>query len=72
LSNDGGVRITVARWLTPEGRWVNEVGLEPDYLVSLPEETEGTEFTDTQLQAAIDYLLGQPVTVDQSLAPGQP
>jgi carboxyl-terminal processing protease len=72
LSNDGGVRITVARWLTPDGRWLNETGLEPDYLVSLPDSEEGAAVTDTQLEAAVDYLLGQPVTVDQSPLPDQP
>jgi carboxyl-terminal processing protease len=59
LSNDGGIRITVARWLTPDGEWVHETGLEPDYLVSLPDTEE--EFSDTQLQAAVDLILGRPV-----------
>jgi carboxyl-terminal processing protease len=59
LENGGGVRITVARWLTPEGTWVHEAGLEPDYRIPLPEEFSGDD--DPQLQAAIDYLLGRPV-----------
>ena len=61
LSNNGGVRITIARWLTPDENWVNETGLEPDYLISLPEVENPDDFTDTQLQAAVDYLLGRPV-----------
>lgn len=61
LSNNGGVRITVARWLTPAENWVNETGLEPDYLISLPEVENPDDFEDTQLQAAIDYLLGRPI-----------
>jgi carboxyl-terminal processing protease len=61
LSNNGGVRITIARWLTPDETWINEIGLEPDYLISLPEVENPDEFTDTQLQAAIDYLLGKPI-----------
>ncbi len=60
LSNDGGIRITIARWLTPNGEWVHEEGLEPDYFVSLPE-AEEEAFSDTQLQAAIDFILGRPV-----------
>lgn len=56
LSNTGGIRITTARWLTPEGTWVNEVGLTPDIEVLLPELEEGDEFEDLQLQEAIDYL----------------
>lgn len=61
LSNNGGVRITIARWLTPDETWINETGLEPDYLISLPEVENPGDFEDTQLQAAIDYLLGRPI-----------
>jgi carboxyl-terminal processing protease len=45
----------VARWLTPDGVWVNEEGLEPEEVVALPE--EGELFVDTQLEAAIDYFI---------------
>ncbi len=41
LSNGGGVRLTIARWLTPEESWVHETGLEPNYVVPLPELAEG-------------------------------
>ena len=61
LSNGGGVRITFARWLTPAETWVHEAGLEPDITVALPEVENVDDFTDTQLQAAIDYLLGNQV-----------
>jgi carboxyl-terminal processing protease len=61
LSNNGGLRITTARWLTPDGVWVHEEGLEPDFFVTLPDVETAEEFTDTQLEAAVDYLLGQPV-----------
>lgn len=54
LSNGGGVRITVARWLTPDGDWVSEAGLVPEEMVALP--GEGEPFEDTQLEAAIDYF----------------
>jgi carboxyl-terminal processing protease len=56
LSNGGGVRFTIARWLTPEGTWVHEEGLTPDEVVPLPEQAEWEEFVDTQLQAAVEYL----------------
>ncbi|MCP4424290.1 MAG: S41 family peptidase [Chloroflexi bacterium] len=61
LSNGGGVRITIARWLTPDAFWIHENGIEPDYVVALPETNNPDEFEDTQLQAAIDYLLGNPI-----------
>ncbi len=56
LGNGGGVRITTARWLTPEGTWIHKDGLLPDILVSLPDTVDG-EFDDKQLQAAIDHIL---------------
>jgi carboxyl-terminal processing protease len=34
LSDGSGIRITIARWLTPKGTWVHEAGLEPDLAVS--------------------------------------
>lgn len=60
LSNGGGVRITIARWLTPAENWVHGNGLDPDFFIPLPE--DGSEPEDTQLQAAIDYLLGETIT----------
>lgn len=63
LSNGGGLRLTIARWLTPAERWVHRSGLTPDLLVVLPEREEGEPVpeVDAQLQAAIDYLRGRPV-----------
>ena len=58
LSNGGGLRVTVARWLTPDGTWVNDDGLTPDIAVSNPGSEEGV-LIDVQLQRAIEYLLGQ-------------
>ncbi|MGD2050288.1 MAG: S41 family peptidase [Chloroflexota bacterium] len=69
LSNGGGVRITVARWITPDGSWVHDQGLEPDIIVSLPEQADG-EFTDTQLQAAVNYLLEDLIIEEPPLNEG--
>jgi carboxyl-terminal processing protease len=63
LSNGGGLRLTVARWLTPDENWVHEQGLQPDVVVMLPEAEELTTgdatAADPQLEAAIQYLLGR-------------
>jgi carboxyl-terminal processing protease len=56
LSNGGGVRITIARWLTPNDTWIDQTGLEPDITVSLPEVEAFEDFVDTQLETAVDYL----------------
>ena len=56
LSNGGGLRITVRRWLTPNGHWIHKQGITPDIIVEWNPETDEDEENDIQLQAAIDYL----------------
>lgn len=54
LGGGAGLHITVAKWLTPSGFWVNTKGLEPDIKVSQDENGSG----DLQLEKAIEELLG--------------
>ncbi len=54
LSNDGIIRITIARWLTPDKHSINEIGLKPDILVQQTENPGGSE--DPQLDAAVSYI----------------
>ena len=61
LSNNGGVRVTIAEWLTPNNGSIHETGLTPDYYIPLPEFEADAEFEDTQLQAAIDFLQGETI-----------
>jgi len=57
LKNDqGAVRITVARWLTPNGRTIHQLGLEPDYIVQITEEDLAAD-RDPQLDKALELLL---------------
>jgi len=59
LQNDqGAIRVTIARWLTPDERQINEVGLTPDYEVEITEEDIQAE-RDTQLEKAIELLLNE-------------
>lgn len=56
LSNGGGLRITIKRWLTPNGAWIHEQGITPDIIVEWnPESVDDLE-DDIQLQEAINYL----------------
>lgn len=57
LANDqGAVKITIARWLTPNERQINGVGLAPDIEVPFSEEDMLAE-RDPQLEKAIELLL---------------
>ncbi len=59
LSNGGGIRITISRWYTPNGRSVSEVGIQPDVLVPYdPEQTYDDERLDNQIVAAMEVLKG--------------
>lgn len=55
-NNQGAVRVTVARWLTPNGRLIHQIGLTPDYVVEFTEQ-DITDGNDVQLQKAIEILL---------------
>jgi len=52
LDEGASLKVTVARWLTPEGNSISEGGLTPDIVVEYDPESE----EDTQLEAAIEYL----------------
>jgi carboxyl-terminal processing protease len=49
------LRITVAKWFTPNGRDVNEEGIEPDFIVEMELEDYFTD-KDPQLDAAVEFL----------------
>jgi len=56
LANDaGGVRITIARWLTPDGRQISGEGLTPEHIVEMTEE-DYEQGLDPQLEKAVEVL----------------
>jgi carboxyl-terminal processing protease len=55
LSNDAILRVTIARWYTPEDRSIDGVGLTPDLVVEVSDE-ERESAADPQLDAAIEHL----------------
>ena len=57
LSNDqGAVRITIAKWLTPKDRTIHQVGLTPDVVVEMTKEDYAAGL-DPQLDAAVKALI---------------
>ena len=55
VDDQGAVRVTIARWLTPNGRTIHELGIEPDYIIELTEEDFEAD-RDPQLDKAIELL----------------
>lgn len=56
LSNGAELRITIARWFTPEDRAIHGEGLEPDIAIELTQEDVDAGL-DPQLDRAVEYLL---------------
>ncbi|MEM6452757.1 MAG: carboxyl-terminal processing protease CtpC [Cyanobacteria bacterium P01_D01_bin.105] len=65
LSDGSGVAVTIAKYLTPSGRDINKLGIEPDYIVDLTDEqrdvlTENRDkigtMDDPQYSKAIEVL----------------
>jgi len=57
LAGGTGIHITVAKWLTPNGRWVNETsGLDPDVKIEVDKQDKDEEDLDPQLEKAIELL----------------
>ncbi len=57
-SEESGVRITIARWLTPNGKQIDGVGLTPDLVVEYTQE-DFDAGRDPQLDAAVELLLSE-------------
>jgi carboxyl-terminal processing protease len=51
----GAVRVTIAKWLTPEGRTIHKLGLTPDVVVELTDKDAAAKL-DPQLDKAIELL----------------
>ncbi len=54
----GGVRITIARWLTPNGNQIDGKGLTPDVVVEYTQE-DADAGRDPQLDAAVELILNE-------------
>ncbi len=52
LSDGSSIKITVAKWLTPDGTPISEEGLDPDFEVDLDKDDE----VDYQLNKAVELL----------------
>ncbi|MFN8377095.1 MAG: S41 family peptidase [Anaerolineae bacterium] len=55
LSNGGGLRLTVARWISPSGRWIHKRGVVPDTLVMWG----GGHGTEDERDPQLDYAIGE-------------
>ena len=54
LDDDSALKLTIAKYVTPNNRSINGVGLEPDIKVEMPDSQEYGK--DLQLEKAIEFL----------------
>ena len=68
LTGEGGAfRLTIARWLTPDRRWIQGVGLVPDVVVPVPASLPAG--ADPTLARALDLLGGSAAAGHRPIRP---
>lgn len=58
LESGATVKYTIQKWLTPDGNWINEVGVTPDVEVTMNGDyyKNPSDETDNQLQKALEEI----------------
>ena len=56
VTGDTTLKLTIAKWLTPNGTWISKKGLDPDITVAKPTEKEISKKTDVVLDRALEYF----------------
>ena len=54
LQESGALKLTIAKWLTPDKRWIHRVGLVPEVVVPAPEQPDPD--LDPALEKALETL----------------
>jgi carboxyl-terminal processing protease len=59
LPSGASFKITIKRWLTPNGTWIHNLGFTPDFEVTLDEDyaKNPSDTTDNQLQKALEEIV---------------
>ncbi len=58
-SGEGGLKVTISKYYTPNGKNINKIGIAPDYEVELTEDAFDKEYDkskDPQVQKALEVL----------------
>ncbi len=55
LSDGSQIKLTIAKWFTPSGKSIDDLGIEPDYKVELTEEDFNND-RDPQLNKALEII----------------
>ncbi|MDQ7814855.1 MAG: S41 family peptidase [Patescibacteria group bacterium] len=58
FADGSAVKITIAEWLTPHGRLIDKLGIDPDFVVEMTQEDYHAD-RDPQLDKAVELLTAQ-------------
>ena len=56
FTDGSAIKLTAGRFYSPKGECFHEIGIEPDVEVELDIDKYKEDKTDTQLEAAMEYL----------------
>jgi carboxyl-terminal processing protease len=56
LQGTGALKLTIAKWLTPDKHWIHQVGIVPEVAVTLPDDLAAGE--DPALDKAVEVVTG--------------
>jgi carboxyl-terminal processing protease len=65
LQNGSALKLTIAKWLTPDKHWIHHVGVVPDVPVATP--TDAGPDNDPALDKAVELLLKESAAIPGSL-----
>ncbi len=60
LPETGALKLTIARWLTPDKRWIHQIGIVPEVVVTTPADLKPGD--DPALDKAVQILGGAAAT----------
>ena len=56
FAGGSGLHITIAKWLTPKGKSISNVGITPDVIIEFPATSDQEQKEDPQLSKALEIL----------------
>lgn len=69
--DEGGVKLTIAKWLTPDKHWIHRIGIAPDVAVTVP--ADAPPGSDPVLDKAVAlFTSGQPLPTSAPYPTGSP
>jgi carboxyl-terminal processing protease len=66
LPDGSNMKYTTAKWLTPNGNWIHQKGIEPDYKVDLPKYANLT-YIDPEMELTVSMSSPEVNTAEQML-----